>query len=135
MPEGTDASTSSGSPPDAPTTIEPTSGDSGVHDILAVADQVLSLERKHATEKSENDEALEWHEVIELQAFSERRAWIEEKIKVRSCFAGGLERRSQDSSSFLNNFLRSRCLLGSMLCAHPRRRCPSYLLEPSCRHG
>ncbi|RPD61977.1 hypothetical protein L226DRAFT_535353 [Lentinus tigrinus ALCF2SS1-7] len=81
MPEGTDASTPSGSPPDAPTTTEPTSGDSGVRDILAVADQVLSLERKRTTEKSENDEALEWHEVIELQAFSERRAWIEEKIK------------------------------------------------------
>lgn len=28
------------------------------------------------------EEALESHEVIELQAFSERKAWIEEKIKV-----------------------------------------------------
>ena len=84
MSEGTDASTSSGSPPDAPViTVQPTPDDSGVRDILAVADEVLSLERKHATEKSENDEALEWHEVIELQAFSERKAWIEEKIKVR----------------------------------------------------
>lgn len=27
-------------------------------------------------------QTLEWHEVIELQAFSERKAWIEEKIKV-----------------------------------------------------
>ncbi|KAI0771489.1 hypothetical protein BD413DRAFT_663517 [Trametes elegans] len=27
------------------------------------------------------DEALEWHEVIELQEFSERKAWIEEKTK------------------------------------------------------
>ncbi|KAI0721923.1 hypothetical protein C8T65DRAFT_629665 [Cerioporus squamosus] len=81
MPEGTDASTFSGSPPDAPTATEPTSGDSGIRDILAVADQVLSLERKHATQKSDNDEALEWHEVIELQAFSERKAWIEEKTK------------------------------------------------------
>ncbi|KIP09886.1 hypothetical protein PHLGIDRAFT_296788 [Phlebiopsis gigantea 11061_1 CR5-6] len=27
------------------------------------------------------EESLEWHEVIELQAFSERKAWIEEKIK------------------------------------------------------
>ena len=96
MSEATDASPSSGTPPDAPADIvdspssSPDSGDAGtdgVQDILAVADQVLSLERKHATEKSENDEALEWHEVIELQAFSERRAWIEEKIKVRSCSA------------------------------------------------
>lgn len=29
------------------------------------------------------EETLEWHEVIELQAFSERKAWIEEKIKVQ----------------------------------------------------
>ncbi|KAJ6627567.1 hypothetical protein B0H10DRAFT_2210475 [Mycena sp. CBHHK59/15] len=27
------------------------------------------------------EQALEWHEVIELQTFSERKAWIEEKIK------------------------------------------------------
>lgn len=31
---------------------------------------------------AEDEQALEWHEVIELQAFSERKAWIEEKIKV-----------------------------------------------------
>lgn len=30
----------------------------------------------------DDDKALEWHEVIELQAFSERKAWIEEKITV-----------------------------------------------------
>lgn len=30
------------------------------------------------------EETLESHEVIELQAFSERKAWIEEKIKVRN---------------------------------------------------
>ena len=29
------------------------------------------------------EQALESHEVIELQTFSERKAWIEEKIKVR----------------------------------------------------
>lgn len=36
------------------------------------------------------EETLEWHEVIELQAFSERKAWIEEKIKVqyRPCTLG-----------------------------------------------
>jgi len=32
------------------------------------------------------EQALESHEVIELQTFSERKAWIEEKIKVRSSF-------------------------------------------------
>lgn len=35
------------------------------------------------SEVAEDEQALEWHEVIELQAFSERKAWIEEKIKVR----------------------------------------------------
>lgn len=29
------------------------------------------------------EKPLEWHEVIELQAFSDRKVWIEEKIKVR----------------------------------------------------
>ncbi|KAI0662995.1 hypothetical protein C8Q70DRAFT_955154 [Cubamyces menziesii] len=79
MSEATDASTSSGIPPDAPN--PPTAGGRTVPDILAVADQVLSIERQQSTEKPENDEALEWHEVIELQAFSERKVWIEEKIK------------------------------------------------------
>ena len=32
------------------------------------------------------EQALESHEVIELQTFSERKAWIEEKIKVKSTF-------------------------------------------------
>jgi hypothetical protein len=30
------------------------------------------------------EEALEWAQVIELQAFSERNAWIEEKTRVRT---------------------------------------------------
>ena len=38
------------------------------------------------------EQALESHEVIELQTFSERKAWIEEKIKVNfspsSCLRG-----------------------------------------------
>ncbi|KAJ7068033.1 hypothetical protein C8F01DRAFT_1116622 [Mycena amicta] len=29
-----------------------------------------------------DEQALEWHEVIELQTFSERKAWIEQKIKL-----------------------------------------------------
>ncbi|CDO74091.1 hypothetical protein BN946_scf185043.g141 [Trametes cinnabarina] len=90
MSEATDASAaapSSGSTPslsgarDASALAGP-SGERTLPDILAVADQVLSLERRRAAEKPENDEeALEWHEVIELQAFSERKAWIEEKTK------------------------------------------------------
>lgn len=31
---------------------------------------------------SDEEQALEFHEVIELQTFSERKVWIEEKIKV-----------------------------------------------------
>lgn len=81
MSEATDASASSGTLPDAP--IRAASGDPAVPDILAVADRVLSLERQRAAQIPENDEALEWHEVIELKAFSERKVWIEEKTKVR----------------------------------------------------
>ena len=40
--------------------------------------------RTHESPDEDAEEALEWHEVIELQAFSERKAWIEEKAKVRS---------------------------------------------------
>ncbi|OJT07346.1 hypothetical protein TRAPUB_1812 [Trametes pubescens] len=80
MSEATDASASSGTLPDAP--IHAASGDPAVPDILAVADRVLSLERQRAAQNPENDEeALEWHEVIELKAFSERKVWIEEKTK------------------------------------------------------
>ncbi len=82
MSEATDASASSGTLPDAP--IHAASDDPAVPDILAVADRVLSLERQRAAQNPENDEeALEWHEVIELKAFSERKVWIEEKTKVR----------------------------------------------------
>jgi hypothetical protein len=35
-------------------------------------------------ENGGEEQALESHEVIELQTFSERKAWIEEKIKVSS---------------------------------------------------
>ncbi|KAH9843691.1 uncharacterized protein C8Q71DRAFT_10389 [Rhodofomes roseus] len=40
-----------------------------------------SPQPKPESEAPEDEQALEWHEVIELQAFSERKAWIEEKIK------------------------------------------------------
>ena len=40
-----------------------------------------SQSRSHPSDDSEG-QALESHEVIELQTFSERKAWIEEKIKV-----------------------------------------------------
>ncbi|KAH9853826.1 hypothetical protein C2E23DRAFT_727502 [Lenzites betulinus] len=79
MPEATDASASSGIPTHAPMPLA--SGGPAVPDILAVADRVLSLERQWAAQHPEGDEALEWHEVIELQAFSERKVWIEEKTK------------------------------------------------------
>ncbi len=47
----------------------------------ATRDAEGDTETAPATAREE--EALEWHEVIELQAFSERKAWIEEKIKVQ----------------------------------------------------
>ena len=46
--------------------------------------QLSSLEVSEAILSDNNGEeqALESHEVIELQTFSERKAWIEDKIKV-----------------------------------------------------
>lgn len=40
---------------------------------------------KQATSPTTDAEALESAQVIELQTFIERKAWIEEKIKVRAC--------------------------------------------------
>ena len=37
------------------------------------------------TDNNRGERPLESHEVIELQTFSERQAWIEEKIKVNLC--------------------------------------------------
>lgn len=53
-----------------------------VHDALASARPVLPSMGKDSEPHDNDEEALEWHEVIELQTFSERKAWIEEKIKV-----------------------------------------------------
>lgn len=39
------------------------------------------LHAAHPESPSGEEQALESHEVIELQSFSERKAWIEEKIK------------------------------------------------------
>ncbi len=41
----------------------------------------LGLHAVHPKSPSGEEQALESHEVIELQSFSERKAWIEEKIK------------------------------------------------------
>lgn len=55
-----------------------------VADILSVQD--TSSEHAPTREASPlyrgEEQALESHEVIELQTFSERKAWIEDKIKV-----------------------------------------------------
>ncbi|KAG6334387.1 hypothetical protein ID866_4708 [Astraeus odoratus] len=55
---------------------------------MVVSNQALTGSESQDTRSEENcssqdpeEEALESHEVIELQAFSERKAWIEEKIK------------------------------------------------------
>lgn len=54
------------------------------HDTDTLSGPHLTPERPAKTPRTPGDEeTLEWHEVIELQAFSERKAWIEEKIKVR----------------------------------------------------
>lgn len=52
-------------------------------DFVITAAEALAARPHVQKEGNESDsQALEGHEVIELQAFSERKAWIEEKIKV-----------------------------------------------------
>ena len=57
--------------------------------VLVNKEQLASLEVSEAISSDNNtvssegeQQALESHEVIELQTFSERKAWIEDKIKV-----------------------------------------------------
>lgn len=47
---------------------------------LTTSLEIGALAEEHHTPQNP-EETLESHEVIELQAFSERKAWIEEKIK------------------------------------------------------
>jgi len=45
----------------------------------------LTAASEHSNKPEDGEEqALDSHQVIELQKFSERKAWIEEKIKVKS---------------------------------------------------
>jgi hypothetical protein len=44
-------------------------------------------ERPRSPDSSGEEQALEWHEVIELQEFSKRKAWIEDKTKVGSLYS------------------------------------------------
>lgn len=54
--------------------------DNRVSDVREPGDAVTIT--MTSTIPSGEEQALETHEVIELQSFSERKAWIEEKIKV-----------------------------------------------------
>lgn len=51
-------------------------------DFVDSAAEAIASRLSLQAEKQNDGQALEGHEVIELQAFSERKAWIEEKIKV-----------------------------------------------------
>lgn len=63
-----------------------------------------------------DEEALESHQVIELQIFSERKAWIEEKIKVRKRIYYLIQAQSSSLiDSFLNKCRQSKFLLDWML--------------------
>ena len=53
-------------------------------DDLAPQLSMFSQEVDESIPVEREDQSLESHEVIELQTFSERKAWIEEKIKVGS---------------------------------------------------
>lgn len=64
-----------------PTSIQTTS------DPETPGDTTLANSPEKFNGKSEaerGEEALEWAQVIELQEFSERKAWIEEKTRVRA---------------------------------------------------
>lgn len=68
-------------PPDVPessgTVVAP------VHDDTTPPhDQNQRASTPNANPSPGEEQALELHEVIELQTFSERKAWIEKKIKV-----------------------------------------------------
>lgn len=68
-------------PPDVPesscTVVVP------VHDdIIPTHDQNQRASTPNANPLPNEEQALELHEVIELQTFSERKAWIEKKIQV-----------------------------------------------------
>jgi len=60
-------------------------------ETVEVVEQSSQAELRPSLEPSiqpkTDEQALESHEVIELQTFSERKTWIEEKIKVRVIIA------------------------------------------------
>lgn len=69
--------------------LEATTSDATLRDLLRVPSSTITQTGTDWTSDTSPDgprtpgeeETLQWHEVIELQAFSERKAWIEEKIK------------------------------------------------------
>jgi hypothetical protein len=65
--------------PSAPSYVSPDMA-SGTPSV----DQEQALIEPIEVSQHDEEQSLETHEVIELQAFSERKAWIEDKIKVRT---------------------------------------------------
>lgn len=53
------------------------------HSNGTITGLLAKKDRPTSSDNGGEEQALEWHEVIELQTFSERKAWIEEKIKVQ----------------------------------------------------
>ena len=51
-------------------------------EALNSSNGVAMIDHSPESVKAGEEQALESHEVIELQTFSERKAWIEAKIKV-----------------------------------------------------
>lgn len=68
-------------------TLQPTTPDTAALDRAPLSSQDSTHASKSPLEEDPEEQALESHEVIELQTFSERKAWIEEKIKVCSSFS------------------------------------------------
>lgn len=97
------------------------------------AEATPSTQLQPESESAEDEQALEWHEVIELQAFSERKAWIEEKIKVDKGSLCCVQRLPVCSSS--RAFHLSKSSRGWMLCGRLLRRYRDFLAVPSWRNG
>ena len=70
---------------DLPSLQEPLEPASFIESIREFEERVSSIAEVHAVPvdlKQEEDQALESHEVVGLQAFIERKEWIHEKIIV-----------------------------------------------------
>lgn len=97
----------------------------------------LPVERTVSSKSTDSEgQALEWHEVIELQAFSERKVWIEEKIKVHYFLRDSkLVQTRSCLYSYWNKCHLSKSSLAWTPYALPLWRSPVFRLKLNSRTG